>query len=71
MTTYAVIKDNLIVNTIEWDGRASFPNPDGLIIAAINKLPQGAAFPATTPGEASDLDKIQNDIKAIKTKVGA
>jgi hypothetical protein len=72
MSIYALVKNNLVINTIEWDGRANFDPGPGVVVHPIDKLPQGVSFPqAVASDEISDLDKLQADIAAIKDKLGA
>lgn len=71
MAAYAIINNNVIVNVIEWDGVAIFDAGKNNAVVPLDKLPQGAAFPPSVPVELTDTAKLQQDVAAIKVKVGA
>lgn len=71
MAAYAIINNNVIINVIEWDGVAVFDAGKNNAVVPLDKLPQGAIFPSSQPGQLSDIAKLQQDVSAIKVKVGA
>lgn len=71
MAAYAIINNNVIVNVIEWDGITVFDAGKNNIVAALDKLPQGAAFPPTQIDQPTDIQLLQQNVAAIKVKVGA
>jgi hypothetical protein len=52
MAIYALVKDNILINRIEWDGVTAYNPGEGVAIYAITEVPPGVQLPAPPPDDA-------------------
>lgn len=72
MAAYYLIRNNIVENTIEWDGVKPYKLEPGCTLASVSKgVPAGVSIPVSELPTTDPTTKLAQDVAAIKNKLGA